>query len=273
MPTPQRYTDRQRDLFVTAGTQGQDSGLYKARADRPNQAVQFDVSMVSAMGVHVRSEFGEVYFCDEEKRIFRSNLDGSNMTTLYSYEGSPSGIDFDPSRKKIYWADYELDAIFRGDLNGEHIETLVTDVEDVFDVKLHINADGSGHFFFSSPKKNAIYMADIDGGHPHLFIQGVSSTRGIALHQESGRIFWADSSDLYAGNITTGENREHIASGFGSILFIEIDHYDGRLYVADYEGNAIYSMGLDGSDIRKAMNVTSPRAVAIYTNVTRNEHS
>ena len=47
------------------------------------------------------------------------------MTTLYSYDGSPSGIDFDPSRKKIYWADYELDTIFRGDLNGEHIETLV----------------------------------------------------------------------------------------------------------------------------------------------------
>ena len=161
-------------------------------------------------------------------------------------------------------SDYEQNTIYRGDVNGANQVALVTGVEDVFDVKIH-----SGHrFFFSSPKLNAIYVAAIDGSGAELFIRGVSSTRGIAVHEETERIFWADHSDVYSGNLTTGQNREHIASGFGSLLFIHLDQYGNKLYVADYQDNAIYSMELDGSDIQVVMNVTSPRSVVMYTNIT-----
>ena len=53
------------------------------------------------------------------------------------------------------------------------------------------------------------------------------------------------------------------------MLFIDLDKVTDKLYVADYQNNAIYSMELDGSDVRRVLNVTSPRAVTVYTNVTK----
>ena len=97
----------------------------------------------------------------------------------------------------------------------------------------------------------------------------MSSTRGIAVHANSGRIFWADHTEVYSANFTTGKDRTPIASGFGSLLFIDLDKVTDKLYVADYQDNAIYSMELDGSDVRRVLNVTSPRAVCVYTNVTK----
>ena len=91
---------------MTAGTQGTGSALYRYKVDASGVkgVSEIPVVAVSAMGIHVRAEAGLVYFCDQESRIFQMDLQGQNVTTLFDYDGSPSGIDFDADAKKLYWA-------------------------------------------------------------------------------------------------------------------------------------------------------------------------
>ena len=77
---------------------------YKVDASGVKGVAQIPVDAVSAMGIHVRADAGLVYFCDQESKIFQMDLRGQNVTTLFDYAGSPSGIDFDADAKKLYWA-------------------------------------------------------------------------------------------------------------------------------------------------------------------------
>src|SRR5258708_10814213 len=59
--------------------------------------------------------------------IFRSDLDGRNMTTIVAPGGTftPKQLQIDKPNGKLYWCDREGMRVMRANLNGSKIETLV----------------------------------------------------------------------------------------------------------------------------------------------------
>src|ERR1700733_10813422 len=59
--------------------------------------------------------------------IFRSDLDGRNMTTIVApgRTFTPKHLDNDKQRGKLYWSDREGMRVMRANLDGSKIETLV----------------------------------------------------------------------------------------------------------------------------------------------------
>src|SRR4051812_37464090 len=59
--------------------------------------------------------------------IFRSDLDGSNLTTIVPPGGTftPKQLQIEQTTRKLYWCDREGMRVMRADLDGSDVETLV----------------------------------------------------------------------------------------------------------------------------------------------------
>ena len=82
-----------------------------------NQADDIDIDFAS----------GKIYMCDAggpDMAIFRSNLDGSNVETIYSSWVNEAALDLDNG--KIYWTDQIDGQILRANLDGSGVEVIHT---------------------------------------------------------------------------------------------------------------------------------------------------
>lgn len=57
-------------------------------------------------------------------RIWRANADGTQAQVIATLDGSPMGVDYDPTTGKIYWANGGRSAIERADADGSDWERL-----------------------------------------------------------------------------------------------------------------------------------------------------
>ncbi len=84
---------------------------------------------------------GKLYWIARGDAIQRANLDGSDVETVIPARSAwvaRSGLAINTIVGEIYWAESVPGVIYRSDLNGEHIETLVTGIHRPFDVSLDV---------------------------------------------------------------------------------------------------------------------------------------
>ena len=85
-------------------------------------------------GIAIDVEAGHIYWtnmgvaADNDGSIERSNLDGSNVTTIVKAGGIWTGkqLVLDKKNGKLYWSDREGMRVQRSNLDGSGLETLVT---------------------------------------------------------------------------------------------------------------------------------------------------
>lgn len=101
-------------------------------------------------GIAVDAVGGYVYWAAmQEMKIYRSDLNGTNITTLYTANGFVSDIDLDLVNNKIYFGQWLSDerGLFSIDLSGNNLDTIVTSGYDV-------------HFIGLDIPNNKIYFSD-----------------------------------------------------------------------------------------------------------------
>src|SRR5467141_278030 len=213
--------------------------------------------------------------------IFRSDLDGRNMTTIIAPGDTftPKQLQIDKPNGKLYWSDREGMRVMRANLDGSKIETLVdTSLGDArpgkdakkWCVGIALDIEG-GKFYWTQkgPEKagqGRIFRANLEipkGQTPanrqdlEVLYNNLPEPIDLDLDLANRIMYWTDRGDPPRGNTvnrapmdaTNGNRPEpeivfnHLMEGIG--LALDLDN--GRMFVTDLAGS-VYSANLDGSN-------------------------
>ncbi len=212
--------------------------------------------------------------------IFRSDLDGRNMTTIIAPGGTftPKQLQIDKLNGKLYWSDREGMRVMRANLDGSRIETLIDTSQGdprpgadpaKWCVGVAIDQDAGKLYWTQKGGDNAgegsILRANLDiprGQTPtnrtdiELLYDKLPEPIDLDLDLENRRLYWTDRGDPPRGNTVnrapleaTGGGRpppEIVFSNLMEGIGLALDPKHRRMFITDFAGT-VYSANLDGS--------------------------
>jgi sugar lactone lactonase YvrE len=212
--------------------------------------------------------------------IFRSDLDGRNMTTIIAPGDTftPKQLQIDKPNGKLYWSDREGMRVMRANLDGSRIETLVDTSQGdprpgadpvKWCVGVAIDLDAGRIYWTQKGSDNAgegrILRANLDmprGQTPtnrtdiELLYDKLPEPIDLDLDLESRMLYWTDRGDPPRGNTVNRVPLEAPRSGrpppeivFSNLMEgigLALDPKHGRMFISDF-GGSVYSANLDGS--------------------------
>ena len=240
-------------------------------------------------GLAIDSAAGHLYWTnmgnlkENDGSIFRSDLDGRNMTIIVSPGGTftPKQLQIEKTTGKLYWCDREGMRVMRANLDGSQIETLVDTSHgearpgrDPTKWCVGIVVDVAGGKFYWTQKggdnagEGRIFRANIQipGGQTpanrqdiELLYDNLPEPIDLEIDAATRTLYWTDRGDPPRGNTVnrapleapTGTRKppeilfDHLMEGIG----VALDHKGGRMFITDFAGN-VYSANLDGSNQR-----------------------
>jgi len=222
-------------------------------------------------------------FKENDGSIFRSGLDGRNVTTIVPPGGvfTPKQIQIEKRTGKLYWCDREGMRVMRANLDGSNIETLVDtsqgDLRPGTDARkwcvgIAVDVDG-GKFYWTQKGESksgtgGIFRANIEIP-PHqtpanrqdieLLYDRLPEPIDLDIDPTTRMLYWSDRGDPPRGDSVSrapldapAGKREvpeplftHLMEGIG----LSLDPKGGRMFVTDFAGS-VYRADLDGSNLQ-----------------------
>ena len=243
-------------------------------------------------GIVVDAEAGHIYWTNmcnpsaNDGSITRSNLDGSNVTTIVPPGGTftPKQMQIDKKNRKLYWSDREGMRVMRVNLDGSRLETLVDTSQG--DARPGIDATkwcvgialdverGQLYWTQKGPDKagqGRIFRAGLEipkgqhaehRGDTELLYGGLPEPIDLDLDIAARMMYWTDRGDPPRGNTVNRAPMDPVPGGRKDpeILFthlmegigLALDVKGGRMFITDLAGSA-YSANLDGSNPKVLM--------------------
>ncbi|HTQ04682.1 MAG TPA: hypothetical protein VMI54_12540 [Polyangiaceae bacterium] len=237
-------------------------------------------------GIAVDVAAGYIYWtdmgvpADNDGSVMRSNLDGSNVTTLVPKGGTytPKQLKLVPEQAKLYWSDREGMRVMRSNLDGSQVETIYqsgsTDADRMDDSRwcVGVAVDVAGGYFYWSQKgtdtghEGSVRRAHLtlpDGDTPdkrsdvEVLFDGEAATCDIDLDLTAGFIYWANRGDntINRGPIAmpsgataqTRTDKQAIVPNVTQAIGVALDHDRGIAYYTDAVGD-VGRANFDGSD-------------------------
>jgi hypothetical protein len=206
-----------------------------------------------------------IYWSNHDSgEIRRSNLDGTEMTTLVSGLSGPAGPALDFAGGMI-WADEES-IIRRANLDGTGMTILVSGLTTPFPPALDL---ANGQMYWTDWRAGLIKRANLDGSGPMTLLKGFNFPSHLALDLAGGKMYWGDSGGdgLWRASLD-GSGQEKIvpnAGSGGSVSWTTLDLADGKMYFSNWiTGSAdIRRANLDGSGVEVLVHGTNPSGVAL----------
>ena len=233
-------------------------------------------------GIAIDVEAGHIYWTNmgdyaaDDGSIERSNLDGSNVTTIVKAGGTWTGkqLVLDKQNGRLYWSDREGLRVMRVNLDGSGLETLVETgrgdearkdqrnwcvgmAVDVAGGKIYWTQKGGDNANVGTIRRanldlprgqTAINRSDIE-----ILFDGLPEPIDLELDLAKRHLYWTDRGNPPDGNTVNRttldgpHTRTNLAGGFGETIGIALDLQGGRMFLTDLRGN-VYSLKLDGSD-------------------------
>jgi sugar lactone lactonase YvrE len=213
--------------------------------------------------------------------IFRSDLDGKNITTVVPPGGTftPKQLQLEKKSGKLYWCDREGMRVMRANLDGSNIETLVDTSEgdprpgpDARKWCVGIALDMAAGKFYWTQKGNdnagegRVFRANIElpaGQTPanrrdiELLYDNLPEPIDLDIDPTTRTLYWTDRGDPPRGNTVNrapldsppGERKapEIVFSNLMEGIGLALDLKGGRMFITDFAGT-VYSANLDGSN-------------------------
>ncbi len=170
-------------------------------------------SLPFGAGIAVDAVAGKVYWGQTyPNRIRRANLDGTNVEDIVigndnGLQFSHSSISIDTVGSKIYWSEPSQanGLIRRADLDGQHIETIITDKKCR---GLVVNGNAGKLYWFDG---NFLKRSNLNGSGTESLFDPPGNAYGYSpsLDLGTGKLYWIDlaSSSVYRCNLD-GSNAE-----------------------------------------------------------------
>ena len=141
-----------------------------------------------------------VYFCDQQRSLIeRISFAGSGLTTVIgSGDGNqPYFLDLDLAAGKIYWGGFASGNVYRANLDGSAVETIITGNNNVRGVCLDLGA-GMIYWINRDDKKvhrcllSALPVNVLTSSAVQTLYQGLDTPHGLVLDIPAGKMYWAD---------------------------------------------------------------------------------
>ena len=213
--------------------------------------------------------------------IFRSDLDGKNITTIVPAGGTftPKQIQVEEKTAKLYWCDREGMRVMRANHGGSDVETLVDTSQGdprpgpdatKWCVGIAVDVDGGKVYWSQKGGDNAgegrIFRANLEiptGQTPanrrdiELVYDKLPEPIDLDIDPTSRTLYWTDRGDPPRGNTVNRAPLDapsdarpepeivfsHLMEGIG----LALDRKGGRMFITDFAGS-VYSANLDGSN-------------------------
>ncbi len=175
-------------------------------------------------GIAVDAAAGYLYWAAmQEKKIYRSDLNGTNITTLYNATGFVTDIDLDLINNKIYFGQWFSSArgLFSVDLSGNNLDTIITAGYDVHFIGLDLS---NSKIYFSDDALAKCRRINYDGTNDTLLYN--FSAGGFFVDTTNSLLYTSDRinnnivlSDLNGGSPSNIFPTSTLASPHGPLLF------------------------------------------------------
>ena len=256
--------------------------LVSATPDGSDRQVLIEGLTGQPDGIAIDVAAGHIYWTNmgdyaaNDGSIERSNLDGSNVTTIVKAGGTWTGkqLVLDKQNGKLYWSDREGLRVMRANLDGSRLETLIETgrgdearkdqrnwcvgmAVDVADGRIYwtqkggdnANAGTIRRASLNIPKgQTALNRTDIE-----ILFDGLPEPIDLELDLAKRHLYWTDRGNPPEGNTvnrTTMDGPHHrtiLAGGFDETIGIALDLEGGRMFLTDLRGS-VHTLKLDGSD-------------------------
>ncbi len=147
---------------------------------------------------------------NQEKRVFRANMDGSAKETIGGITlSNPSSLAVYPAKGLYFFADLDSNKIWAGTISDGKASPIIKD-EIEYPVRLLVDTIQQ-KIYWADDGLQKIERANFDGSKRELFYEGTEAEYpfGLFLDQEAAWFYWTDygtdkvmSADLNGENIT-----------------------------------------------------------------------
>jgi len=233
------------------------------------------VGLVSLLAVAPAAAADRIYWSNYDgNSISYANLNGSGgggtVDTGDATVEGPMGLTLDPSRGRIYWANWNGDTgttISYADLDGGDagdLDIQGATVAGPHGLAFDPSIGPAGRLYWANYAGNSISYADLDGAGggvgADLTINDatVDGPRGVTVDPTAGRLYW---SNFSGGDGTTISYANLDGSGDGNLLQVgstgegpegtAVDPVTRKIYWSDYGAwNQMAFADVDGSNVR-----------------------
>ena len=179
-------------------------------------------------------------------KFFRSDIDGSNITTLAQNQNQIRRVRVNERDELVYWVEGSTGSLMQAGLDGSNPVTLfnVSNMLAVIYVDL-IN----DYIFFTETNDGKIQRCNLDGSNITTVVTGVGNVQGLTTHGDNQNLYWTE---YNTGKIKRCDfNGTNISTVFASgnvLLDLDVDPVTGNIYFSDRTDDAIYRIDQFGSN-------------------------
>ncbi|KRX84111.1 Nidogen-1 [Trichinella sp. T6] len=204
-----------------------------------------------AVGVDYDCQDDKIYWTDVSGHsVHSSNLDGSNVTTLFDTDiVSPEGIVIDSLNRNLYYTDSIRDEIVVSSLRGNHRVAIIKDglvnpralALDPIDRKLYYS---DWH-----REKPVVGRLNLDGTARELFVtSNIALPNGLVVLNRRRELCWADAGTQRLECIGLNGGGRHVIFAPLGYPFGLTAHNEETFYWTDWEDKRIHSVNIYGQD-------------------------
>jgi hypothetical protein len=231
-----------------------------------------------------------IYWIDQNDRsVKRGNLNTFSVENIASISGTPSGLAFDHTESKLYWATHEGN-ITQSNMDGSatnHILEGLCGIGSVTDITIDIEA---GEIYWanhsdcqlmisrtsiSNPEQGdlvhgpfppsdialnsdgdtiywtsgAILKSSVNNPKFEIIIDSLEYAPGIVLDNHDAKIYWTEYPGLIRRADLTGDNIEDVLTGLDNPIKVAIDAEARKLYWTERDVGKIRRANLDGTEV------------------------
>lgn len=227
-----------------------------------------DINGKAGVGLAYDEVNGKIFFTDfevtYEGKVWRANLDGSELEMIADELIEPYGIAVDATGGKVYWVDEWDDNyvghVYRSDLDGSNIEPVVS-LQDAQFRAISLDPENNKMYFYDVYNEQLL-SSDLDGSNVTPVVDGVYGY-GIVVDTENNKIYFDDQNagELNVANLD-GSNVQTIDDDGSRIYGLAIDNDSNKLYWSGRDSGEIYEANLDGTGLTPLKSaLSSPRGI------------
>ena len=172
-----------------------DGAIRRVNLDGSGSVENVKAGLADPVGIALDVPGDKMYWIERTQgKVFRSNLDGSDMEELLGNLHLPHQIALDTVKGRMYWTERGGSKIRWADLEGNKVTDLVRYGNpfglalDLLAGKMYWTERGSG-----LDGRDLIARADLDGQNIEVLINAEPySLSGIAVDTATGKIYWSD---------------------------------------------------------------------------------
>ncbi|MBM7116643.1 Ig-like domain-containing protein [Archangium primigenium] len=203
----------------------------------------------------------QTLFYSNGSALVRVDGEGANLVEVVANGGYPSGIAVDSTNRKLYWSDFNGKRVMRAELDGSNPTQIVGGIDSPSAIAFDVPR---GKVYVITYNNTRLVRFNLDGTQLETVASNLGGLGvGLAVDSSGGKVYFSTrGNSLYAANLD-GSNVTALVTGQTTVHGIALDATAGRLYWADWLGQAIRSAQLaDGGDIQ-TLNATTSRNLGL----------